>query len=117
MDASKSLERETVGFCNARSCDALVEYIRKSFMWEAARPAAAFTGADAICAVVTFGVKNPTGGVLHKLVANATTLLNPSLPYQIVRVETPAKQLLLNTLRTRLVPDSSDLTKRRFHWL
>lgn len=76
-------------------------------MWEAARPAAAFTGADAICAVVTFGVKNPTRGVLHKLVANATTLLNPSLPDLIDLGETPKMQLLQDTLRTRWGPDSS----------
>lgn len=101
MEAKRSFERDTVGFCNARSCDALVEYIKKSLMWEAARPDAAFTGADAICAVVTFGVKNPTGGVSHKLVANATTSLNPSLPDLIDPGETPKKQLLQDTLRTR----------------
>ena len=107
MEAKRSFERDTVGFCNARSCDALVEYIRKSLMWEAARPAAAFTGADAICAVVTFGVKNPTRGVSHKLVANATTLLNPSLPDQIELGERQEKQLQRGTLRTRWGPDFS----------
>ena len=54
-------------------------------------------GAADIWAVVTFGVKNPTGGVLHKLVANATTSLNQSLRAQIVQVVTPRKQLQLGT--------------------
>jgi hypothetical protein len=49
-------------------------------------PAAAVNGVEDICAVVTFGVKNPTAGVFHKQVANATTLLNPSLPDLIDRV-------------------------------
>jgi len=94
-----------------------VEYIRKSLMWEAARPAAAFTGADAICAVVTFGVKNPTSGVSHKLVANATTLLNPSWPDQIDPGETPVKQLRQDSERIRLARETFGLTKRLPHWL
>jgi len=86
MEASKSLDRETVGFCNARCSAAPVLYARKSLICAAPAPAAAVNGAEDICAVVTFGVKNPTGGVFHKLVANATTLLNPSLPDLIARV-------------------------------
>ena len=117
MEASKSLERETVGFCNARSCDALVEYIRKSLMWEAARPAAAFTGADAICAVVTFGVKNPTRGVSHKLVANATTLLTPSLLDLIDPGETPKMQLQRDSERIQLGRDSFAMTAPQRRWL
>ena len=77
-------------------------------MWEAARPDAAFTGADAICAVVTFGVKNPTRGVSHKLVANATTLLNPSLPDLIDPGETLEKQLPRGTLRIQSAPVISE---------
>ena len=86
-------------------------------MWEAARPDAAFTGADAICAVVTFGVKNPTRGVSHKLVANATTLLNPSLPDLIDPGETPKMQLLQDTLRTQSAPGFSVMTERQRRWL
>jgi hypothetical protein len=101
MEARRSFERDTVGFCNARSSFAPVEYIKKSLMNDGARPAAAFRGAEDICAVVTFGVKNPTGGVSHKLVANATTLLNPSLRDLIDPGETPAKQLQQDSERTQ----------------
>ena len=93
MEAKRSFERDTVGFCNARCSAAPVLYARKSLIWAAPAPAAAFTDGELICAVVTFGVKNPTRGVLHKLVAFATTLLNPSLPDQIELGETPEKQL------------------------
>jgi len=117
MEAKRSFERETVGFCNARSCVALVEYIRKSLMWEAARPAAAFRGAEDICAVVTFGVKNPTGGVSHKLVANATTLLTPSLRDLIDPGETPEKQLQRDSERTRLGLDFFAMTAPQRRWL
>ena len=101
MEASKSLDRETVGFCRARCSAPPVVYARKSLICVAPAPAAAFTGAADICAVVTFGVKNPTRGVSHKQVANATTLLNPSLHDQIDLGETPEMQLPLDTLRTQ----------------
>lgn len=101
MEASKSLDRDTVGFCRARCSAAPVLYARKSLICAAPAPAAAFIGAEEIWAVVTFGVKNPTGGVSHKQVANATTLLNPSLLDLIDLGETPKKQLPLNTWRTQ----------------
>jgi len=63
-----------------------VLYARKSLICAEPAPAAAFNGAEDICAVVTFGVKNPTAGVFHKQVANATTLLNQSWRDLIARV-------------------------------
>ena len=107
MEASKSFDRDTVGFCSARCSAAPVEYARKSLICDAPAPAAAFNGAEAICAVVTFGVKNPTGGVSHKLVAFATTLLSPSLPCQIDLGEKPKMQLPPDTLRIQSVLETS----------
>ena len=101
MEASRSLDRETVGFCRARCSAAPVEYARKSLICAAPAPAAAFIGAEDICAVVTFGVKNPTRGVSHKQVANATTSLSPSLLCQIDLGETPEMQLPQDTWRTQ----------------
>ena len=55
-------------------------------------PAAAFTGDDANSAVVIFREKNATGGVSHKLVANATTFRTPLLRVQYL---TGGKQVRL----------------------
>jgi hypothetical protein len=62
-------------------------------------------------------VKNPTRGVLHKLVANATTWLNPSLPDLIDLGETPGKQLQQDTLRTQLDQGFFAMTAQQRRWL